>query len=51
VPESAYVAGYYGDGLLSVGGAKNLDKSKQIISQFEKGAQDAGKNGSVPKVL
>ncbi|AKB77839.1 5,10-methylenetetrahydromethanopterin reductase [Methanosarcina horonobensis HB-1 = JCM 15518] len=43
VPESAYVAGYYGDGLLTVGGKESLDKCKQILSQFEKGAMDAGR--------
>jgi G6PDH family F420-dependent oxidoreductase len=52
VPDSAYVAGYYGDGLLTVGGAKSLDKSKQIISQFEKGAQEAGKTSeNLPKAI
>jgi alkanesulfonate monooxygenase SsuD/methylene tetrahydromethanopterin reductase-like flavin-dependent oxidoreductase (luciferase family) len=44
MPESAYIVGYYGDGLLTVGGTKSLDKRKQIISKFEKGAQDAGKS-------
>lgn len=52
VPESAYVAGYYGDGLLTVGEGENLDKAKQIISQFEKGAQDAGKDvEKMPKAV
>lgn len=52
VPESAYVAGYYGDGLLTVGGRRSLERCKQILSQFEKGAQDAGKNvESMPKAI
>jgi coenzyme F420-dependent glucose-6-phosphate dehydrogenase len=38
VPESAYFAGYYGDGLITVG------NSKEILHNFEKGARDAGKN-------
>jgi len=52
VPASAYVAGYYGDGLLTVGEGENLDKCKQILSQFEKGAQDAGKDiENIPKAI
>ncbi len=52
VPESAYVAGYYGDGLLTVGGRRSLERCKQILSQFEKGAQDAGKNvENMPKAI
>ncbi|HII92635.1 MAG TPA: TIGR03557 family F420-dependent LLM class oxidoreductase [Methanosarcina sp.] len=44
VPESAYVAGYYGDGLLTVGGEPDTQKYGQILSEFEKGARDSGKN-------
>lgn len=52
VPETAYVAGYYGDGLLTVGGGDSLEKSKQILSKFKKGAQDAGKDTeSMPKAI
>jgi coenzyme F420-dependent glucose-6-phosphate dehydrogenase len=52
VPESAYVAGYYGDGLLTVGEGENLDKAKQILSQFENGAKDAGKDAEqMPKAV
>ncbi len=52
VPESAYVAGYYGDGLLTVGGEESLEKCKQILSQFKKGAQDAGKDvENMPKAI
>lgn len=52
VPESAYVAGYYGDGLLTVGDGGNLDKPTQILSQFEKGAQDVGKDTEqMPKAV
>jgi G6PDH family F420-dependent oxidoreductase len=52
VPESAYIAGYYGDGLLTVGEGQNLEKCKEIISQFEKGAQDAEKEvENMPKMV
>ncbi len=52
VPESAYAAGYYGDGLLTVGEGENIEKSKQILSNFEKGAQDAGKSTeNMPKAI
>jgi coenzyme F420-dependent glucose-6-phosphate dehydrogenase len=52
VPESAYVAGYYGDGLLTVGEGENVEKPKQIISEFEKGARDSGKDAeNLPKAV
>jgi coenzyme F420-dependent glucose-6-phosphate dehydrogenase len=52
VPESAYVAGYYGDGLLTVGGGTEMQKYESILSQFEKGAHDAGKYIEyMPKVV
>ncbi len=47
-----YVGGYYGDGLLTVGGGESLEKGKQILSQFETGAQDVGKDTeSMPKAI
>lgn len=52
VPESAYVAGYYGDGLLTVGQGEDTEKPKQILAQFERGAQDAGKDPeNMPKAV
>lgn len=52
VPESAYIAGYYGDGLLTVGGESDMQKYEQILSQFEKGAQDSGKSTeNMPKAI
>jgi F420-dependent oxidoreductase, G6PDH family len=52
VPESAYIAGYYGDGLLTVGEGESLEKPKQILSEFEKGARDSGKDTeSLPKAI
>ncbi|MDW5552087.1 TIGR03557 family F420-dependent LLM class oxidoreductase [Methanosarcina sp.] len=52
VPESAYVAGYYGDGLLTVGGEPDTQKYDKILSEFEKGARDSGKNPEhLPKAV
>lgn len=52
VPESAYVAGYYGDGLLTVGGEPDTQKCEQILSEFEKGARDSGKSlEDLPKAI
>jgi coenzyme F420-dependent glucose-6-phosphate dehydrogenase len=52
VPESAYIAGYYGDGLLTVGGGTELQKYKSILSKFEKGAQNAGRDvEDMPKAI
>jgi alkanesulfonate monooxygenase SsuD/methylene tetrahydromethanopterin reductase-like flavin-dependent oxidoreductase (luciferase family) len=39
VPESAYIAGYYGDGLLTVGGGEGLEKPKQILPNLKKGPE------------
>lgn len=51
VPESAYVAGYYGDGLLTVGQG-DMEKCERILTQFKKGAQDASKNAeNMPKAI
>lgn len=52
VPESAYIAGYYGDGLLTVGGEPGIQKYDKILSEFEKGARDSGKNPEhLPKAV
>lgn len=52
VPESAYVAGYYGDGLLTVGGKPDTQVYEQILSEFEKGAKDSGKSPeNLPKAV
>lgn len=52
VPESAYVAGYYGDGLLTVGGEPDTQKYENILSEFEKGASDSGKSPeNLPKAM
>lgn len=42
VPNSAFFAGYYGDGLITV--ANPPDVMKAIISNFEAGARKAGKD-------
>ena len=52
VPESSYIAGYYGDGLLTVGQGTEMGKYEQILSRFEQGARDAGKNPEgMPKAI
>lgn len=49
VPESAYYAGLYGDGLLTVGG-NPPEVYEKMLSNFEAGARDAGKDSaSMPK--
>ncbi len=51
VPESAFFAGEYGDGLITVGGQKP-EVYKQIIRNFTKGAEEAGKNATkMPKLI
>ena len=51
VPESAYFAGQYGDGLLTVGGQKQ-EVYKKMLRNFEKGAIAAGKDPStMPKLI
>ena len=42
VPESAFFAGYYGDGLIT--GANTPEVMKAIIANFEAGAREAGKD-------
>ncbi len=50
-PRSAKIAGKYGDGIITVGG-KQPGLYKQILQNFEDGAQQAGKNPSnMPKLL
>ncbi len=48
VPESAYFAGLYGDGLITAG---NPVQMRQIISNFDDGAREAGKDpAEMPKI-
>jgi coenzyme F420-dependent glucose-6-phosphate dehydrogenase len=51
VPASAYFAGYYGDGLITVGGLG--DKIyKDILKEFERGAREAKKDPkTMPRLL
>lgn len=50
VPESAYFAGQYGDGLIT--GGNTPDVLKQILENFNAGAMDAGKDpDSMPKQI
>lgn len=50
-PESAEFAGYYGDGLLTVGGS-GMKTYRQILENFESGAKKAGKDAdSMPKAV
>lgn len=44
VPESAYFAGMYGDGLIT--GSNPPEVMRQILDNFNKGARDAGKDPS-----
>lgn len=51
VPNSAYFAGKYGDGLITVGGQKP-EIYKQILKNFSEGAKEAGKDAkNMPKLL
>ncbi|MDW7732351.1 MAG: TIGR03557 family F420-dependent LLM class oxidoreductase [Methanolobus sp.] len=51
VPESAQFAGYYGDGLLTVGGS-GMKTYRQILENFKNGAKRAGKKiESMPKAV
>lgn len=51
VPESAYFAGQYGDGLMTVGG-QEPEVYRQIIKSFEAGAREAGKDpAKMPKLI
>ena len=45
VPDSAGFAGRYGDGLITIGG-KRPQVYKQLLANFDAGAQDAGKDPS-----
>ncbi|MHC1755245.1 MAG: TIGR03557 family F420-dependent LLM class oxidoreductase [Methanosarcina sp.] len=52
VPESAYLAGYYGDGLITVGGALEMPEYEQMLSEVRRGATDAGKDfEKMPKAI
>ncbi|MDY9924870.1 TIGR03557 family F420-dependent LLM class oxidoreductase [Methanosarcina sp.] len=52
VPESAYLTGYYGDGLMTVGGALEMPEYKQMLSEVRRGATDAGKDfEKMPKAV
>ncbi len=42
VPESAFFAGYYGDGLIT--GASTPEMMKAIIANFDAGARESGKD-------
>jgi coenzyme F420-dependent glucose-6-phosphate dehydrogenase len=45
VPESAYFAGMYGDGLFTVGG-EEPDTYRELLKEFEAGARKAGRDPS-----
>jgi coenzyme F420-dependent glucose-6-phosphate dehydrogenase len=50
VPESAYFAGQYGDGLIT--GGNSPDVLRQILDNFDQGARDAGKDpAAMPKQI
>lgn len=52
VPDSAYLAGYYGDGLITVGGSLEMPEYKQMLSEVRRGAEDAGKDfEKMPKAV
>lgn len=51
VPESARLAGEYGDGLFTVGG-KKTELYQNMLQQFEQGARAAGKNPArMPRLI
>ncbi len=51
VPQSAYFAGKYGDGLFTVGG-KQPTVYRELLQHFTQGAQEAGKNAThLPKLI
>lgn len=51
VPESAYLAGYYGDGLITVGGLE-MQEYEQMLSETRRGAVDAGRDFErMPKAI
>lgn len=50
-PESAYLAGEYGDGLITTGG-KEPGVYEEIFANFEMGARDAGKDpATMPRII
>lgn len=50
-PNSAAFAGKYGDGFITVGG-KQPEMYRQLMTQFEKGAREAGKDPSkMPRLI
>jgi coenzyme F420-dependent glucose-6-phosphate dehydrogenase len=52
VPDSAYLAGYYGDGLMTVGGALEMPEYEQMLSEVRRGATDAGRDfEKMPKAI
>lgn len=52
VPDSAYLAGYYGDGLITVGGALKMPEYEQMLSEVRRGATDAGRDfETMPKAV
>lgn len=52
VPESAYIAGYYGDGLMTVGGSLEMPEYEQLLSETRRGAIDAGRDfEKMPKAI
>jgi coenzyme F420-dependent glucose-6-phosphate dehydrogenase len=51
VPDSAFFAGQYGDGLITVGG-KEPEQYKQLIKNFEEAARNEGKDPSkMPRLI
>jgi coenzyme F420-dependent glucose-6-phosphate dehydrogenase len=51
VPQSATVAGKYGDGLFTVGG-KQPEIYRELLKNFEQGAREAGKNpANMPRLI
>lgn len=52
VPDSAYLAGYYGDGLITVGGSLEMPEYEQMLSEVRRGAIDAGRDyEKMPKAV
>ncbi|WP_327037071.1 LLM class flavin-dependent oxidoreductase [Methanosarcina mazei] len=52
VPESAYLAGYYGDGLITVGGSLEIPEYERMLSEVRRGATDAGRDfEKMPKAV
>ncbi|KKG07424.1 TIGR03557 family F420-dependent LLM class oxidoreductase [Methanosarcina mazei] len=52
VPKSAYLAGYYGDGLITVGGSLEIPEYERMLSEVRRGATDAGRDfEKMPKAV